>query len=99
MPRLKPLDVREPTVSQQRCSKCGRTKSADEFHRDRLMLSGLRSMCKDCANERDRAHYKLVGKPRTSGQRRAERARAAARQGKDYRPRASDNITAVEPEA
>jgi hypothetical protein len=96
MPRVKKLDVPVPKVAQQRCSRCGRTKSADQFHRDRLMLSGLRSMCKDCANERDREHYKPENKKRkrTSAMRRVERERAAERAGKTYAPR---DIPTVEP--
>lgn len=37
--------------STQRCSKCGETKSLDEFHRDRRRPLGRRSDCRACQRE------------------------------------------------
>jgi hypothetical protein len=34
----------------QRCSKCGLSKSADQFTRDRQKSDGLRSSCRECNN-------------------------------------------------
>jgi hypothetical protein len=88
MPRLTKLNVTEPQVDRQVCSGCGKTKPADAFFRDRWMKSGLRSRCKDCVSKDAKKRYvRNGGRPRTTEQRRAERARAAAQAGVPYAPR------------
>jgi len=37
--------------STKRCTKCGETKSLDEFHRDRSKPLGRRSHCRSCLSE------------------------------------------------
>jgi hypothetical protein len=65
MPRLKPINVREPTVTEQRCTSCRKVKPADQFHRDPSLLSGLRTRCKVCELTVQRERYARVGKKRT----------------------------------
>lgn len=35
-------------MKTKRCSKCGKVKSVNEFHKDRINKDGLRSECKKC---------------------------------------------------
>jgi hypothetical protein len=42
------------TFKALRCTRCGETKPADDFHRNRHTLSGRSSWCKACAVARTR---------------------------------------------
>ena len=44
--RMAPLEQR--TVPAKVCKRCGLTKSASEFYRNKLMSDGLYSHCKVC---------------------------------------------------
>ena len=39
------------------CTKCGETKSLDDFHRDKAGAGGRRPDCKECVQEYARRHY------------------------------------------
>ena len=39
------------------CTKCGETKSLDDFHRDKTKAGGRKSNCKECERERKRRFY------------------------------------------
>lgn len=39
------------TASIKRCTKCGKTKNASEFSKDRCHLTGLQDWCKACGKE------------------------------------------------
>lgn len=41
--------VPEPTVDSKKCARCGETKPAREFSRNRYVRTGLASNCKPCA--------------------------------------------------
>lgn len=49
--RLLALNVSGPSVTEQRCPKCGITKSADQFYKAATNKSGLSGRCKDCSAE------------------------------------------------
>ena len=85
MPRLHPIKVLEPTVTEKRCSRCGEVKPADQFSRKRSVLSGLASECRVCGAKRRRPRKRK--REHNPEQRRQARARAAARKGKAYKPR------------
>ena len=74
------------------CSACGETNPADQFSKNKTLLSGLNSACKDCIRIRSRAQYE-----KHKEQRLADKARYRAehrerlRQGAvEYRKRAWD---------
>ena len=46
-----------PTAAPKRCSKCGNTKSLDDFHRDARRPDGHCVQCKECAKARARAWH------------------------------------------
>ena len=39
------------------CTKCGETKSLDDFHRDKTGVGGRRSDCKECVREYKRRYH------------------------------------------
>ena len=52
-------------VEKKTCSRCGRTKPASEFARDKTKVDGLRSHCKECCQlaTKHRNRTKLLKNP------------------------------------
>lgn len=47
----------DETNATRLCKKCGVSKAADQFHKDKKSRDGLSYSCKDCAKARASAHY------------------------------------------
>ena len=62
------------TVTEKTCTKCGETKPAGEFHRDKLRADGRFPQCKDC-----RRTYTSIYRDRQRERDRARRATATPR--------------------
>lgn len=59
-----------PTVTMKRCPRCGETKSADWFHRNRSNRDGLSAQCKECCRSYQRA-YQEAHREQIAAQKRA----------------------------
>lgn len=49
-----------PTITVKTCTKCGETKSADGFARDRSRRDGLAPQCKECRRAYNEAHREEI---------------------------------------
>ncbi len=56
--RATPSPARQPPA-EKACSQCCRVLPAERFWLSRLNMSGLQSLCKDCALKRDQAYRAL----------------------------------------
>lgn len=45
-------------MTTKRCTKCGETKSPDDFYKNAAAPDGLQTQCKVCHSTRGKAHYK-----------------------------------------
>lgn len=44
-------------VELRKCIKCGRELPLDQFYKDKRMIGGLKSVCKECTNEYNRIRH------------------------------------------
>ena len=48
------------SVNQKRCFRCGVTKPASDFHKNKAVCTGLRTYCKKCETELGEERWKLL---------------------------------------
>jgi Zn ribbon nucleic-acid-binding protein len=49
--------IETANVELRKCIKCGRELPLDQFYKDKRMISGLKSVCKECTNEYNRIRH------------------------------------------
>jgi len=83
-------------MDTKRCSKCGETKSTDEFSKNRTRKDGLQSQCKACKSECDN-RYQQASKEKIAARRKAHRQankEKLAAKDKAYRQANKEEIAA-----
>lgn len=59
-------------MTTKTCTKCGETKSADQFYKNRTRKNGVKPRCKTCSDAQHRAYYE-TNRDKINARRRAYR--------------------------